>query len=300
MNDTIDIRVFAIEMVYVPTGSFFAGDNAASTYSYRQGSSDNDPWYIGSEDALVTANVAGTGTGLAETAAEYYYPGGGNSAGSVFTIPAAFPKGYSKFYMMKGEISQGQWVAFFNTLSQTQKGTRDITSDTGKNTDALTLRNNVSWSGSEDATLPDRGGGATYAHVAMSYINWADLTAYLDWSGLRPMSELEYERSGRGPYRAVALEFAWGTASITQATSISNPGLPNERAQSGAVAAYGNHSNVQGPLRVGSFASGVSTRTAAGAGYYGAMDLTGNLRERAVTVGISSGRAFEGRYHGDG
>jgi hypothetical protein len=296
-SDSVEIRVFAIEMVYTPEGSFFAGDNATSTSSFKQGSSDTDPWYIGSESAITTANAAGTGTGLAETAAEYYYPGGGDAAGSVFTIPAAFPKGYQAHYMMKGEISQGQWVGFFNTLTATQKSTRDITADKG---DTLTYRNNVSWS-SGNATLPDQGSGATYSAVAMSYLSWADLTAYLDWSGLRPMSELEFERAGRGPYRAVSGEYAWGSTSLTQATSISNAGLPSERAQSGANAAYGNHASVQGPLRVGSFASFAGiTRIGAGAGYYGAMELSGNLYERAVTVGNSTGRGFEGRYHGNG
>ena len=296
-SDSVEIRVFAIEMVYTPEGSFFAGDNDTSSSSFKQGSSDTDPWYIGSESAITTANAAGTGTGLAETAAEYYYPGGGDAAGSVFTIPAAFPKGYQAHYMMKGEISQGQWVGFFNTLTATQKSTRDITADKG---DTLTYRNNVSWS-SGNATLPDQGSGATYSAVAMSYLSWADLTAYLDWSGLRPMSELEFERAGRGPYRAVSGEYAWGSTSLTQATSISNAGLPSERAQSGANAAYGYHASVQGPLRVGSFASGgVATRIAAGAGYYGAMDLSGNLWERPVTVGNSTGRSFEGRYHGNG
>lgn len=116
-GDTIDLRIFAIEMVYVPDGSFFAGDNATSTNSFRQGTSDNDPWFIGSENAITTTNSAGTGTGSAESAAEYYYPGPGDAAGSVFTIPAAYPKGYRKFYLMKGEISQSQWVAFFNTLT---------------------------------------------------------------------------------------------------------------------------------------------------------------------------------------
>ncbi|MEY4668736.1 MAG: hypothetical protein RL518_1435, partial [Pseudomonadota bacterium] len=43
-GDTIDIRVFAVEMVYVPTGAFFAGDNASSDYSFKQGSNDSDPW----------------------------------------------------------------------------------------------------------------------------------------------------------------------------------------------------------------------------------------------------------------
>jgi hypothetical protein len=288
-SDSVDIQVFAIEMVYTPEGSFFAGDNATSTNSFKQGSSDNDPWYIGSEGAITTANATGTGTGLAETAAQYY-------SGSVFTIPAAFPKGYQAHYMMKGEISQGQWVAFFNTLTATQKSTRDITSDKGDN---LSARNNVSWS-SGDATLPDQGSGATYEGVAMNYISWADLTAYLDWSGLRPMSELEFERAGRGPYRAVSGEYAWGSTSITQATSISNAGLPSERAESGANANL-SAGGVVGPLRVGSFASGgVATRIAAGAGYYGAMDLSGNLWERPVTVGNTTGRSFERRYHGNG
>jgi hypothetical protein len=299
-SDTVEIRVFGIEMVYIPEGGFFAGDNATSNAAFKQGSSDNDPWWIGSESAISVANSGGTGTGLAEKAAEYYYPGGGDVAGSVFTIPAAFPKGYQAFYVMKGEIAQAQWINLFNTLTDTQKSTRDITSSSGKNTDTLTYRNNISWGGSGDATLPDQGGGATYEGVAINYLSWADLTAYLDWAGLRPMSELEFERAARGPQRAVSGEYAWGSTSITRATSISNGGLPSERAQSGANCAFNNHPSVQGPLRVGSFSAGVSNRTLAGAGYYGVMELSGNLWERSVTVGRSSGRSFDGRYHGNG
>jgi hypothetical protein len=94
-GDTVEIRLFGIEMVYIPEGAFFAGDKAASFGSLKQGTSDTDPWYIGSEAAITTTNTAGTGTGLAETAAEYYYVAGfgGDAAGSVFTIPAAFPEG---------------------------------------------------------------------------------------------------------------------------------------------------------------------------------------------------------------
>jgi len=299
-SDTVEIRVFGIEMVYIPEGGFFAGDNATSNAAFKQGSSDNDPWWIGSESAISVTNSGGTGTGLAEKAAEYYYPGGGDVAGSVFTIPAAFPKGYQAFYVMKGEIAQAQWINLFNTLTDTQKSTRDITSSSGKNTDTLTYRNNISWGGSGDATLPDQGGGATYEGVAINYLSWADLTAYLDWAGLRPMSELEFERAARGPQRAVSGEYAWGSTSITRATSISNGGLPSERAQSGANCAFNNHPSVQGPLRVGSFSAGVSNRTLAGAGYYGVMELSGNLWERSATVGRSSGRSFDGRYHGNG
>ena len=298
-SDTVEIRLFGIEMVYIPEGGFFAGDNAFSPSAFKQGSSDNDPWWIGSEDAIIVTNSPGSGTGVRpEKAAEYYDPL--DIAG--YTLPAGFPKGYQAFYMMKGEIAQAQWVNFFNTLTATQKTTRDITSSTGKNSDDLINRNNVSWSDSGDATLPDRGGGATYEGVAMNWASWGDLTAYLDWAGLRPMSELEFERSGRGPYRAVSGEFAWGGTGVTQATSISNEGLPTERAQSGANLTCCNTaaSSIQGPLRVGSFAYGVSTRIASGAGYYGVMELSGNSWERPVTVGNSTGRAFEERYHGNG
>ena len=297
-GDTITTRVFGIEMVHVPQGAFFAGDNAASWASFKQGSSDSDPWYIGSESAISTADANGTGTGSAETAAEYYYVSRSNSGedatATVFTIPDAFPKGYQAFYMMKGEISQRQWVAFFNTLKTAQKSARDITATKG---DSLTVRNNVSWT-SGDATLPDQGGGATYEWVAMNYLSWGDLTAYLDWSGLRPMSELEFERAARGPYRAVSGEYAWGSTNITQATSISNGGTSTEAPGAAANCVYQN--GVAGPMRVGAMAAGDATRVASGAGYYGSMDLSGNLWERAVTVGNTTGRNFERRYHGNG
>jgi formylglycine-generating enzyme required for sulfatase activity len=296
-GDVIDIRVYALEMVYIPEGAFYAGDNAGSTNAFRQKETgENAPWYITSENAITTTS---SGTG------DYYYPGDccGDSANSVFQIPAAFPKGYGAFYMMKGEFSQRQWVGFFNLLTTTQRSERDITGNHaaygGKNTDNVDFRNNVSWTSGE-ATLPDQGSGATYAGVAMNYISWADLAAILDWSGVRPMSELEYEKSGRGPKAAVSGEFAWGSASITQATSITNSGLPSERGQSGSIAAYANAAGVQGPLRVGSFAKGVTDRVSSGGGFYGIMELSGNVWERAVTVGNNTGRVFEGRYHGNG
>ena len=303
-NDTVEVQVFGIEMVLVPQGTFFAGDRDTSTGSFKQGSSDTDAWYIGSESAISVTNTSGNGSNAGETLGSYYYQTDSSSdddaTGSAFTIPAGYPKGYDAFYIMKGEISQGQWVAFFNTLTATQKSTRDLTGANGKNSDSLTYRNNVSWPGSGNATLPIQGGGANYEATAMSYLRWSDLAAYLDWSGLRPMSELEFERAARGPYPALAGEYAWGSTSITQATSVSDPGGLIEAAELGANCSYGSHASVQGPLRVGSFSYEKASRIPAGGGYYGSMDLSGNLTERTVTVGNSDGRAFEGSYHGNG
>jgi len=65
-------------------------------------------------------------------------------------------------------------------------------------------------------------------------------------------------------------------------------------------ASYGTtDGSIDGPLRCGIFATGTSTRAEAGATYYGVMEMGGNLCERSVTVGNSSGRAFAGT-HGDG
>ena len=98
----------------------------------------------------------------------------------------------------------------------------------------------------------------------------------------------------------VSGEYAWGSTSITEATSITNDGTVSERGQAGSNITYNNTGAVQGPTRVGSYGSGAMTRPAAGAGYYGAMDLSGNVWEMLVTVGESTGRLFDGNINGDG
>ena len=297
-TDSIEVKVVAVEMAYVPQAPFYAGDNNTSTGALKQGSSDTDPWYVGGEAPLQVQSTTGNGSGSGQSEPLYYNPlvDDGDTAGAVFTIPEVYPKGFAPYYVMKSHISQGQWVEFFNTLTATQKSARDVTVAKG---DSLSYRNNVSWT-SGNATLPDQGSGATYEHVGMSYLSWGDVAAYLDWAGLRPMSELEFEKVARGPLSSVSGEYAWGSASGTQATSISNGGTGTERAQNGANVSHGDHAGVQGPLRVGSFGFGVSTREASGAGYYGVMDLSGSLWDRVITIANSSGRSFNGSRHGDG
>jgi formylglycine-generating enzyme required for sulfatase activity len=298
MSRKLHLQVVAVEMVYVPQGAFYAGDYATSTASFQQGSSDTDPWYIEAEDQISITNSPGNGSGSGQTERLYYNVAttDGDTSGAAYTLAASFPKGHAPYYVMKGHISQGQWVSFFNTLSTSQKAARDITTTKG---DSLVYRNNVSYT-SGDASLPDQGGGATYTHVGMSYLGWGDVAAFVDWAGLRPMSELEFEKVARGGLTPVSGEYAWGSTTVTQATGISNAVLASERALSGSRISYGNHASVQGPLRVGSFGYGVNTRGASGAGFYGVMDLSGGLWDRVVTVANSSGRSFNGALHGDG
>ncbi len=315
-GDSLDIQIHSIHMVYVPEGAFYAGDNAASTSAFKQGSSDNDPWYIGSEAAISVTNSTGTvgGTGNEATGAAYYYTTDGfgldDGTGAEFSIPDNFPKGYKSFYVMRHEITQEQWRNFFNSLPKTgaARPNRDITSlsNSGKNSDSIIDRNNLSWDSSSlanQATLPDRNSpnGETYCNVAMSYLSWGDLTAYLDWAGLRPMTELEYEKACRGTVTPVSGEYAWGTTNVTGATGLSNAGKVTEVASnSGANVAY--NTLVSGPVRVGSFASlnyGGASRELSGGSYYGVMEMSGNVSEFAVTLGDSTGRAYTGA-HGDG
>jgi hypothetical protein len=50
------------------------------------------------------------------------------------------------------------------------------------------------------------------ASIALSYVSISDMLAYLDWSGLRPMTELEFEKLCRGAYiPPIAGEYAWGS-----------------------------------------------------------------------------------------
>ncbi len=216
------------------------------------------------------------------------------------TLGASFPKGYNGFYTMKYELSQQQWVDFFNSLTTVQKTARDITSATGKNSDAISYRNNISWS-SGDATL----NSSTHGNVACNWLNWPDAAAYADWSGLRPMTELEFEKAARGTRTPAVGEPASGSTcgggpNLIAATGISNSGAVNETASNiNATAVYNNQASVQGPLRSGALATSTSTRTTAGAGFYGIMDMSCNVTEQVVSIGNSTGRSFTGS-HGNG
>ncbi|VAX34885.1 hypothetical protein MNBD_UNCLBAC01-1524 [hydrothermal vent metagenome] len=301
-TDSVKVSVVGLEMVLIPEGAFYAGDYNGSTAALQEGSSDSDPWYISGESVVSVTNASSNG---------YRYVSAGNAGedvtGASFTISTDFPKGYGAFYVMKYEITEGQWVEFFNAIpSSAARVNRDLTNSAHKNSDAVKYRNTVSCSGSPLTCASSR------SVRAVNYLTWMDLAAFLDWMALRPMTELEYEKMARGSLLAVSGEFSWGTTSITAAKTISGSSEDGSETitNSEANANYNNQtftggdsSNgvdyAQGPLRGGVFATASSTRVSAGSGYYGVMELSGNVRERIVTIGHSTGRSFTAG-HGDG
>lgn len=273
-----DMQVIGIEMVYVPQGSFQVGDGASNA-SLRQGggTSPTAAYTITSEAAITFANTAGN------LYADQYSPTGG-------TVSAVYPKGFNALYCMKYEISQGQYADFLNSLSPDQSAARFPNSN-GANRHTVT----GVWP-SFIATAPNR---------ACNYLSWADVCAYNDWSGLAPMSEMEFEKICRGTNAAAANEKAWGTALITDGSSLENDGLGNEgvsdviTAGSGLVNAAQFSALPQGPLRCGFAAKASTTRLQAGASFYGVMEMSGNVSE--FVMGVSgAGTNFVGSAHGDG
>lgn len=297
-------KAFGIEMVYVPQGAFYAGDgNSSSDFRFKSGSSDNNPWYIQGENAISTTNSASNGYFYQSTGAT-----GENNSGDAFLVPASYPKGYAPFYLMKYELTEGQWVSFFNTLSTAAKLNRDITSANlgGKNSDGVVKRNTIAW----DSTNPTLPATTLRPSRPVSFVSWPDVAAYAAWAGLRPITELEFEKAARGKdIGANADEFAWGSSSYTAigttditpnqdevGTETLNSAANLNRNSLGFSTGDGRSGGIAstqaGPVRVGIFAAGASNRISSGAGFYGNMELSGNLAEPVVTIGRTQGRQF--------
>src|SRR5687768_2062595 len=306
----INIKVFAIEHVYIPEGAFKVGQGTIAGngfFKYDAAIMDPvEPYLINSEAAITVEPTFGNlyYTNIAE---------GGDQSGP---IPAPFPKGYRAFYTMKYEISQQGYVDFLNTLNKTQQARRvrsalntvNLTTTYVMSNSSTPLNRNSIWT---YTALPMNGpvlfscnlnanelGGEINdgQNIACNYMFCADVFAYLDWAGLRPITELEYEKAGRGPVEPLLFEYAWGDTYIRRAINLFNAGTANETTDSLSNCAT---STATGPFRNGCFAKPGTDRTFSGATYYGAMEFTGNLWEQVVSVGVEVVRLYEG-HHGDG
>ena len=310
---TFDIKGFALEMVEIRlTDTFYLGD---SSFRAFQNGPASGPFQVNSNTIIM-----GTATGNLNGAFDAV-------AGTNGTLFAGFPIGFStqpgaRVYMMKHELSQAGYRDFLNTLTYSQQVSRtSVAPNSAVGTLALpafstgrlgliqiavtgtsnsvpavygcNLNNNTVFNEADDGEW-----------IGCGFLSWMDMAAFLDWAALRPMTELEFEKACRGPVFPVINEYAPGV-SIQAASNypISNQGTANEAATyAGSVLrANINTGNTaqSGPLRVGIHATSNSTRISSGAGYYGCLDLSGNISEYAVGIHNSAGRSFTGK-NGDG
>jgi hypothetical protein len=348
-----DIRVNAIEMVYVPQGAFRLGGgnysiNSAYTYNFSNNSNGLSPYQITAENVTIPINNTG---GI------YTYP----TYTSTGTIPADFPKGFNSFWVMKYEVSQQQYCDFLNSLDRyhgvyyTQLGQNS--SDANFNTSNMTSTSFTSYGSYKYVMIPSgsvtsrqaicatnsvvSGQPWTFScdannnnamneasdgmNTACNYLYGGPtqaffLKAYLDWAGIRPITEFEYEKTCRGPIANVGYqtnESVWGTDLVsgtkTYPTSITNQYANNEIVAPGPPS-NGNvvaNSGTAGPVRVGQYYQAATTRVQAGSSYYGCADMAGNVYEMVWSYGNNNvvgntvtgtwlGRSFTNANYGDG
>ena len=290
----MSLKIFGIEMVYVPEGPFDVGDgNGTSEATYALHITNNTKFQINTvmqNNVTVDSNIYDT---IDTTPIDIDGDDGIDTNGNGNIDNALYPTGYTAFYMMKYEITQGQYADFLNSLDSDAAGNR-YPNKNGS------VRHTISVSGSRySASRPDR---------ACNYLSWMDVCAYADWAALRPMTELEYEKGARGAAASGYGEYPWGSTTYNNAATGEISGTENgteyitdtsANVSAGAVT-YTSGDNGYGPLRAGIFAmSSTTTRVTTGAGYYGAMELGGNVYERCVSVGRNVGLTFLGT-HGDG
>lgn len=297
-SGTYNFKVFGIEMVNIPQANFQLGDTVGwATYN----------------SITIDSNAQTNGLTASQLQSSFST-----------NVPSTFPMGYNQFYCMKYEVSQEQYADFLNTLTFTQQKNRVVTDPISvAGTKAMYAGTVTSWRnglaiqtpGSNgaipaifgcDATPGTFNGSNDGQNIAMNFVSYLDMAAYLDWSALRPMTELEFEKVCRGPENRVVGEYVWGSTEIVQTNSsalnnvFQNGETSSTTVNNGMCAiGLGSASGIYGPLRVGIFATGTSGRLSAGATYYGVMDMGGNLWERVIGTYHAGGASFNGAL-GDG
>ena len=321
----VRVWVHAVEMIYVPEGGFELGDPRgrkgppacfhASRPEVIEGGARRWTWKVESEDEIPVA--AQTETPIINSLT---WDNRGQW-GDFGNIPATYPKGHKAFYCMRRQMTQGEFTDYINSLFFHAKSCRFPYGGQGF------YRYTVfkTESGQRAATRPNR---------ANNWMSWTDAISWLWWAGLRPMSEMEYEKACRGEAPAVAEEFAWGTSALETSLVIkgdegSEESLPSNCNINNALVTFQGGDGGAGPVRDDAFAlqgthlaeaqdasgyavfvdqgDGASftpahtgeSRAAAGSSYYGIMGMSGNLWEFVVTAGNDVGRSYAGA-HGTG
>jgi formylglycine-generating enzyme required for sulfatase activity len=276
-NATVEIQVFALEMVYIPEGPYYLGSTGSELNCFRKGTSTEAYQVTAAANSPAGIPINNT-TGL-------NFNGKGSSVTN--SIPPTFPNGYNAFWVMKYECTQQQYADFLNNIGSEQA--TQISTGTG----IFTLEN---FTGQHPGLQP------LHENEPMGKYYIQQVLAVADWSGLRPISEMEFEKACRGAnILPTADEYAWGTTAETVLTAVTFPQLENEAVATVNANAIFATSPINRPVRVGIFArpSG-SSRQLSGGTFYGVMNMSDNMYETTIYSGNSQGQAMLATVYGNG
>ena len=225
-----ELRAFGIEMVYIPEGPFYVGrgngeiapfagkgyggmelnwlyrhsgklDETAEPLPFKFNIGDLYTWGVGTTKGdtpaykVTSADAIPTGRQKGQLWAVDLTPEDGGE------IPAAFPNGYAGFYCMKHAYpTAGQYADFLNALTEAQAKPRYYANGHGQA---------IARSGES----PNFTYAAPHPDARCPWLSFTDGAVWAAWAGLRPMTELEYEKACRGPQPAIpndATPSYWG------------------------------------------------------------------------------------------
>lgn len=306
------VRIYGIEMVYIPQASFYAGADSleagdAAFFDFdslgTEGFATTDYTYIMNPfpKTLIMKDKATASGGFPQVNTSLQYQPSSNK----------FPNGYKGFYCMKYEISQQQYADFLNTLIP--MGTDELrhcdpAAELGHDCSRI-KRYTLIFDTDMQKYVTE------YPNLPIEYLGWDDGAAYADWAALRPMTELEYEKICRGPaneYEPLGLnyDYAYGEGepkdNVYEITWVNN----NGESYDSIINLESNENNIiyrktwahveicedeDGEELIGFFQNGTFaqqltqsgdslTRKNTGASYYGVMEMSGNLNERCIGI----------------
>lgn len=341
--DSVEVRVFATEMVYVPDGSFCLGDGDGN--SYKSGNSFHlksapynyavitDKWspLISTFDRNNTNSMDDQvllNDGIRVSGAN-----GIDINNDRLADYPNFPTGYKGFYCMKYKVTQGQYTDFLNTVAVNDTTQNLINSYTATSSSdflqTVPKHLQAAWGNLGDFIYQyffpqdKQRHTITFDSLQLKFIVSRPDRAYAlmdlnksfsfsEWFGLRPMSELEFEKACRGPLPPYSLppfrtDNVWGADSAyplpTYSSYLTFSGVENgtevfsdynidKRNLDPYNLIIPNGDGGTGPYRVGIFATDESTRISSGASYYGIMDLGKITHEIVVPFSNSRFREF--------
>jgi len=106
---------------------------------------------------------------------------------------------------------------------------------------------------------------------AVSFLSYEDNAAYYDWTGLRFLTEMEFEKAAKGPIHILDMVASGGVTVFDELYTLSNDGMEN--------------ADITNP------GENITNMCY--------MELSGNLYERCIGVGTPINRAYTGA-HGNG